>query len=72
MATGLLPLYRGMPLICDASLASPIKANGIARPRAAHEPGVAIVNLEDVEATTYPELVSPSPWSSQAKWRPME
>jgi len=57
MAIG-LPLYEGMPLVCDASIVSPIKANGIARPRAAHEPGVAIANIEDVKATTYPELVS--------------
>ena len=32
------PLYQGIPLVCDASLVSPIKANGIARPRAPHEP----------------------------------
>ena len=57
LATG-LPLYQGIPLVCDASLVSPIKANGIARPRAAHEPGVAIAHIEDVKATTYPELVS--------------
>ena len=53
-----LPLGHGLPLVCDASLVSPIKANGIARPRAAHEPGVAIANIEDVKATTYPELVT--------------
>ena len=57
MATG-LPLYQGMPLVCDASLVSPVKANGIARPRAAHEPGVAIANIEDIKASTDPELVS--------------
>ena len=57
MATG-LPLYQGLPLVCDASLVSPVKANGIPRPRAAHEPGIAIANIEDVKATTYPELVS--------------
>ena len=57
MATG-LSLYQGMPLVCDASLVSPVKANGIARPRAAHEPGVAIANIEDIKASTYPELVS--------------
>ena len=53
-----LPLCHGLPLVCDASLVSPLKANGVARPRAAHEPGVAIADIEDVKATTYPELVS--------------
>ena len=53
-----LPLNQGIPHLCDASLVSPIKANGIARPRAAHELGVAIAMIEDVKATTYPELVT--------------
>ena len=57
MATG-LPLYQGLPLVCDASLVSPVKANGIPRPRAAHEPGIAIANIEDIKASTYPELAS--------------
>ena len=57
-------LYQGLPLVCDASLVSPVKANGIPRPRAAHEPGIAIANIEDVKATTYPELVS----STQCKF----
>merc|ERR1711985_68589 len=48
----------GLPLVCDATLVSPVKANGIPRPRAAHEPRIAIANIEDVKATTYPELVS--------------
>jgi len=59
-----LPLYKGMPLICDASLVSPLKANGDARPRAAHEPGVAIASIEDTKAKTYPELVT----SNQCKF----
>ena len=29
MATG-LPLDQGMPLVCDASFVSPVKANGVA------------------------------------------
>ena len=57
MATG-LPLYQGMPLVCDASLVSPVKANGVARPRAVHQPGLAIANIEDAEAIIYPELRS--------------
>ena len=63
LATG-LALYQGIPLMCDDSLVSPNKADGIARPRAAHEPGIAIANIEDVKATTYPELVS----STQCKF----
>ena len=63
MATG-LPLYQGMPLVCDASLVSPIKLNGIARPRAAHEPGIAIANVEDAQAMTDSELIS----STQCKF----
>ena len=53
-----LPLYQGTPLVGDAPLVSPVKENGVARPRAAHEPGVAIANIEDIKASTYPELVS--------------
>ena len=63
MATG-QPLYQGMPLVCDVSLVSPIKSNGIARPRAAHESGIALANIEDVKATPYPELMS----STQCKF----
>ena len=55
-----LPLCHGLPLVCDASLVSPLQANGVARPRAAHEPGVAIKDVEEVKATTYPELVTSS------------
>ena len=55
--TGLL-LYQGLPLICDASLVSPLKANGVAHPRAAHESRVAIANIEITKTTTYPELVT--------------
>ena len=54
----IFPLCHGLPFVCDASLVSPLKANGVARPRAAHEPGVAIADIEEVKATTYPELVT--------------
>ena len=56
MATG-LPLYKGMSLICDASLVTPLKANGVARPRAAHEPGVAMAHIEEKKAKIYTESV---------------
>ena len=58
------PLYKGMSLICDASLVTPLKANGVARPRAAHEPGVAMAHIEEKKVKTYPELVS----SNRCSW----
>ena len=47
-----------MPLVCDASFDSSLKTNGVARPRAVHQPGLAIANIEDAEAIIYPESMS--------------
>ena len=51
MATG-LPLYKWMPVMCDTSLVSPLKAHGVAQPRAANEPGAAIASIEDTKTPT--------------------
>ena len=50
--------YKGMPLVCDASFDSSLKTNAVARPRAVHQPGLAMENIEDTEALIYPELIS--------------
>ena len=57
IATG-LPLHRGVPLGIDATLVSPVRADGTPWPRAAKEDGVAIARAERAKATTYPELVA--------------
>ena len=51
-----LPLYHGLPLACDATLASPLHANGTARPGADEHAGTAIAASEDAKAVKYPEL----------------
>ena len=48
---------HGIPLACDATVVSPLHANGEARPRAAEEDGVAIAAAEKDKRETYPELV---------------
>ena len=50
--------YKGMPLLCAASFDSSLKTNAVARPRAVHQPGLAMENIEDTEALIYPELIS--------------
>ena len=57
IATG-LPLHRGVPLGIDATLVSPVRADGILWPKAAKEDGVALARAERAKATTYPELVA--------------
>ena len=56
LATG-LPLDRGVPLAVDATLISPLHADGRPWPRAADVDGIAIVRGEKAKAATYPELV---------------
>ena len=48
---------HGLPLVCDVTMGSPLRANGTARPRAHAEPGVAIANAEQNKVRRYPELV---------------
>ena len=56
LATG-LPLHRGVPLAVDATLVSPLRADGRPCPRAAEADGVAIQRGERAKRATYPELV---------------
>ena len=59
VATG-LPLHRGAPLGCDATMVSPLHADGTPWRRADTEAGVAIQHGEACKARTYPELVESS------------
>ena len=52
-----LPLHRGVPLGVDATMVSPLHADGSPWPHAAVTNGVAIARAEKSKATTYPELV---------------
>ena len=56
LATG-LPLHRGVPLAIDATLVSPLHADGSPWDHAATQDGIAISRAEQVKASTYPELV---------------
>jgi len=51
-----LPMRHGIPLACDATVCSPLHANGEARPRAAEE-SVAIADAQDRKHTKYPEII---------------
>ena len=55
-----LRLKRGIPLACDATLVSPLRANGEAKPRTANHDGAAITEIERVKRRTYPELLTSS------------
>ena len=52
-----LHIKHGIPLACDATVVSPLHANGDARRRAADHDGVAIAAAEADKRATYPELV---------------
>jgi len=52
-----LPMKHSIPLGCDVTIVSPLKANGEARPRAAWVDGVAIRKAQKDKEGTYPELV---------------
>ena len=56
VATG-LPLHRGVPLAVDATLVSPLHADGSPQPGAASEAGASLRRAEHSKQTTYPELV---------------
>ena len=55
-----LPLYRGLPLVLDATILSPLCTNGQPRPRATVIDGAAITAIENDKHTKYPELTHSS------------
>ena len=52
-----LPLFGGVQLALDTTLVSPVRADGTARPGAAHRDGVALASARRLKERTYPELV---------------
>ena len=52
--------HQGVPLACDATLVSPLHADGTPWEGAAEEDGVAIARAEETKRDTYPELVASS------------
>jgi len=52
-----LPLFNGAQLAIDATLVSPLRRDGTARPRAAAQDGVALEAARRSKETTYRELV---------------
>ena len=59
VATG-LPVARGIPVAVDATLVSPLHADGTPFPGADTKAGISFKRAERSKATTYPELVSNS------------
>jgi hypothetical protein len=59
VATG-LPVARGIPVAVDATLVSPLHADGTPFPGADSRAGVSFKRAERSKATTYPELVNSS------------
>ncbi len=59
VATG-LSMHRGIPLAIDATMVSPLKADGSPHPHADERPGVALGRGRRSKETTYPELLSSS------------
>ena len=55
-----LPLAQGVPLAVDATLVSPVRADGTPSPRAHYLPGSTFARAEKLKQTTYPELVQSS------------
>ena len=51
-----LPLFGGAQLALDATLVSPLRRDGTARPRAAWVDGVALAEARRRKERTYPEL----------------
>ena len=49
--------HHGIPIACDATVVSPLHANGDARPLAAEFDGAAIFEAEERKHGQYPELV---------------
>ena len=59
VATG-LPLHQGIPLAVDATIVSPLQADGQPHPHADERPGVALGRGRHSKETTYPELLESS------------
>ena len=56
----LLPLGHGILVAIDASIVSPLHADGTPHPNAAQQPGVSLRRAEKSKNDTYPELVESS------------
>jgi hypothetical protein len=59
VATG-IPVLHGIPLAIDATIISPLHADGTPHPHADTRPGSSLLRAEKSKADTYPELVSGS------------
>ena len=59
VATG-VPIEHGIPVAVDATMVSPLHADGTPHPRACAQPGVALARGRRKKQTTYPELLQSS------------
>ena len=55
-----LPIARGIPIAVDATLVSPLHADGTPHPHTVTRPGASSRRAEASKANTYPELVNSS------------
>ena len=51
-----LPIWQGAQIAVDATIVSPMRRDGQPRPRADHEPGLALNQAVDRKHRTYPEF----------------
>ena len=55
-----MPIARGIPIAVDATLVSPLHADGTPHPHTVTRPGASFRRAEASKANTYPELVNSS------------
>ena len=55
-----LPLYRGVPLLCDSTQGSPLHVDGKPHPHTCTEDGATCSRLEKPKNSTYAEVVQSS------------
>ena len=57
-----LPLYRGIPLLCDSTQGSPLHVDGKPHPHTCTEDGATCSRIEKPKSITYAEVVRSSGW----------
>ena len=57
-----LPLYRGIPLLCDSTQGSALHVDGKPHPHTCTEDGATCSRIEKPKSTTYAEVVRSSGW----------
>ena len=67
VATG-LPFHQGIPVAVDATMVSPLRANGLPRPHADVRGGTALGRARGAKERAYPELAELPCFRRAAAW----